>query len=168
MRLCTVCCGRSRKQIKQLSKCTAQRGHRGRSRFGAMGDVQMPTAQKWCRKSYARPSRDVRRRGKSLFPVPRYCIYYRSVVVMTSKGILTTMPVSVCPARHRLYRAAPDHPHHLDRATAAPHVSPRCPTAKEWAPTPNSASGGQGKAPSRGRLALYPGRLRRIVKKWKS
>ena len=55
------------------------------------------------------------------------------MMVMVPKGIFATMTISLCPARRRLYRAAPDRPCHHDCATAAPRVSPRCPRRKNGA-----------------------------------
>ena len=45
-------------------------------------------------------------------------------MVMVPKGIFTTMPISACRARRRLYRAAPGHLRHHYRATVAPHHDP--------------------------------------------
>ena len=91
-------------------------------------------------------------------------IYYTVVayeVVMMPEGTFMMLPVSVCPTPYRLYHAATDHLRHQDhRAKAAPHVSPRRAQLKKRAPTPSSASGERRKAPSRGWLAVSPGRQR--------
>ena len=49
------------------------------------------------------------------------------MIMMMPKWIFENMSVPVYPGRHRLYRAPPDPPRHHDRATPAPHISPRCP-----------------------------------------
>ena len=52
-------------------------------------------------------------------------IKYASVVMVMvmSFGIFRTMPVSVCPAGDRLYRAPPDPDRRRTRTPAAPHAS---------------------------------------------
>lgn len=48
---------------------------------------------------------------------PNACIYSLVVVLMVSKRIFTTLPVSVCPAGNRLHRAPPDAPRRNKRHT---------------------------------------------------
>ena len=86
-----------------------------------------------------------------------YYPQYASAVV-TSRWIFKTYSVLICFGGHRPTRAPPDPPRPHDRATPAPHSCPSCPPAKEGAPPSNSASGGRGKVPSRGRLARSPGK----------
>ena len=63
------------------------------------------------------------------------------LVIMMSERIFENMPVPVCPVRHRLCRAPPDPPRHHERATLAPHISPRCPRRKNCRRCPTRRAG---------------------------
>ena len=93
---------------------------------------------------------------------PHYCPRDCCSVVVMFKWIFENRPVPVCPGRHRLYRAPPD-PLGTMTVPRPTHTSARgVPGERKLPPMPDSANGGRGEAPPRGRIARFPGRGRGI------
>ena len=87
-------------------------------------------------------------------------IQYSSVVVvmmmvMMSKWIFENISVIKYPKNSCESRAPPDPPRHHDRATPAPHISPRCPRRKNCRRCPTRRAGGvERRPPGDGSLPL--------------
>ena len=75
-----------------MEQSVKQTEGRERSRFGAIGDLQMPKAQ-WCMENYTGPSRDVRR---SKFK--NKCREYLLAAVLLYSSSRSVMPQVVCRA----------------------------------------------------------------------
>ena len=69
------------------------------------------------------------------------------MVTMTCKWIFENMPVITYPQNSCESRAPSDPPRHHDRATPAPHISPRCPRRKNSRQCPTRRAGGVKRRP---------------------
>ena len=82
------------------------------------------------------------------------------MMVLKSKLLFPTLPVSVCPAEDRLLPSATGPPAAARLCHARPTWQHKVLSAKERAPTPNSANGGRLKEPSRKDFFFFNTRTR--------